>query len=1300
MASTTSSIAFGNAYKSVQANNINGSVHIGLENTLDRLPRAKDAPFNSFAKQHEPACLADTRVDLLQEIYSWADGQDERCIFWLSGLAGTGKSTIARTVARSYYDKQRLAASFFFSRGGGDVGHAGKFVTSIAVQLARNVPALKQRISDAVAERDDIASQSLRDQWQHLVLRPLSKLHELEAGQRTYIIVVDALDECDNDSNIRIIVQLLAEVRSSLTGARLRVLLTSRPEVPIRHGFCQVPETQHQDVVLHNISRSIVDHDIALFLEYNLQLIAQERCLRAGWPGAEIVVQLVQSASGLFIWAATACRFIREGKGLAVKKLETILYNRDTTSITPEKHLNEIYTTVLKNSIQDYADEDKEEQCRALQYIIGSIVVLFSPLSAQSLDQLLDVAEGVGPTLADLHAILDIPNNRSRPVRLHHPSFRDFLLDRKRCGDDRLYVDKKSTHEKLASCCLKLMSAQSGLRQDLCNLSDPGVLQREIDEETIHHNLPPELQYACRYWVDHLERSGRSVEDGDATHHFLEKHLLHWLEAMSLLDETSLCVRLLARLQALATPSNSVVAKFLHDAVRFVLRFVPILAKAPLQIYSSALLFSPESSLVRKVFIREVPQAVKVISGRDAEWDACRSVLESHSASVRAVVFSPDGQLVASASWDSIVRVWETATGHCRSVLEGHSREVNAVVFSPDGQLVASASADSTVRVWETATGHCRSVLEGHSREVNAVVFSPDRQLVASVSWDSTVRVWETATGQCHSVLEGHSGSVNAVVFSPDGQLVASASNDRTVRVWETATGRCRSVLEGHSFYVRAVVFSPDGQLVASASGDSTVRVWETATGQCHSVLEGHSDGVSAVVFSPDGQLVASASWDSTVRVWETATGHCRSVLEGHSASVIAVVFSPDGQLVASASDDSTVRVWEAATGHCRTMLEGHSYRVGAVVFSPDGQLVASASDDSTVRVWEAATGQCHSVLESHSEYVNAVMFSPDGQLVASASGDSTVRVWETATGHCRTVLEGHSGSVIAVVFSPDGQLVASASWDSTVRVWETATGHCRSVLEGHSREVNAVVFSPDGQLVASASWDSTVRVWETATGQCHSVLEGHSDVVTAVVFSPDGQLVASASWDSTVRVWETATGQCRTVLEGHSDGVGAVVFSPDGQLVASASRDSTVRVWETATGHCRSVLEGHSEYVNAVVFSPDGQLVALASDDRTVRVWETATGHCRTVLEDQPSPIFQIAFSPDGRTLHTNKGDIPLPLDLVAVASALLAQELLYAVVDGEWVLLQTRRFLWLPPQYRNCVMAVYRHTIAMRGV
>lgn len=525
------------------------SRRLGLDNPLRHLPYAEDAPFNSYAKQHEPACLPDTRVDLLREIHSWADGQDERCIFWLSGLAGTGKSTIARTVARRYHDKQRLAASFFFSRGGGDVGHAGRFVTSLAVQIADNVPASQQHMRDAVTERNRIDSQSLRDQWHYLVFGPLSKLSGSDYPA-SLILVVDALDECDGDSNIRIIVQLLAEARS-LTRARLRVLLTSRPEVPIRHGFYQIPDAEHQDVVLHNISRSIVDHDITLFLQHNLQLIARERCLRASWLGAETLVQLVQSASGLFIWAATACRFIREGKRFAARRLDTILRNDGKATAAPEKHLNEIYTTVLENSIQEYTDEEKEEQCRAIRYILGSIVALFSPLSAQSLDQLLDVAEGVRPTLEDLHAILDIPNNQSRPLRLHHPSFRDFLLDQKRCGD-RFFVDESSTHEKLARRCLKLMSASSGLRQDMCNLLYPGVLRTEIDEETVDRNLLPELQYACRYWVDHLERSGCSIEDGDATHRFLETHLLHWLEAMSLINETSLCVRLVARLQTLA----------------------------------------------------------------------------------------------------------------------------------------------------------------------------------------------------------------------------------------------------------------------------------------------------------------------------------------------------------------------------------------------------------------------------------------------------------------------------------------------------------------------------------------------------------------------------------------------------------------------------------------------------------------------------------------------------------------------------------------------------------------------------
>jgi hypothetical protein len=172
-------------------------------------------------------------------------------------------------------------------------------VTSIAVQLAENVPAVRQHITEAITERSNIINDSLRDQWHQLVLRPLSKL-DGSSSYSSYVLIIDALDECDDDNNIQTILSLLAEVRSSKI-VRLRVFLTSRPEIPIRYGFCQIPENEYQDFVLHHILPSIVDHDLSVFLEYNLSQITQERSLGVDWPGIKIIRCLVQIASGLFI---------------------------------------------------------------------------------------------------------------------------------------------------------------------------------------------------------------------------------------------------------------------------------------------------------------------------------------------------------------------------------------------------------------------------------------------------------------------------------------------------------------------------------------------------------------------------------------------------------------------------------------------------------------------------------------------------------------------------------------------------------------------------------------------------------------------------------------------------------------------------------------------------------------------------------------------------------------------------------------------------------------------------------------
>ena len=623
------------------------------------------------------------------------------------------------------------------------------------------------------------------------------------------------------------------------------------------------------------------------------------------------------------------------------------------------------------------------------------------------------------------------------------------------------------------------------------------------------------------------------------------------------------------------------------DAGRFLFEFRYIIEEAHLQIYSSALVFCPRTSIIKRTFSGDLPKWIDGLPNVDESWPVSLQTLHTDELSGTELIFSPDGQLLASAyKSDPMIRIWETSTGALRGTLNGpddfdtdriknverKKKYVVKMIFSSTHQLLISASHVPFVRIWDNVSGMSQDIVDDQFDRISAITFSPDARLLASASEkDFKIKLWDPLIGTSRGVLEGHTDLIKTMTFAaPNGQLLASGSDDKTIRVWDPNLGVARLLFGDHSSPVSAVVFSPpDGHILASVTVcGSTISLWDTSTEVSIVKLQVPPDGSRSILFTPNGQLLVSTS-GNTISIWASATGASMGVIQIDEDLETACI-SPNSRLVAVASFKD-VHLWDLTTRTKMSTFEGHSDDVKSLQFSLDSHLLATESDDCTIRLWDVDAPVSQSEYEGHISDITSLVFSPCGELFASGCASSGLRVWDSAVGTSRTLIdedEDHKSIPDAITFSPDSQLLVvgfDSSGASNIRLWDPITGASRGVLEGHMGSVRAVIFSPDGRLLASGSDDNTIRLWNPKTGDSYGMLEALG-FIESLAFSHDGQILASTqlSKDSkhTIKLWDCGTYAFQATLGDHPGGHAEnITFSSDGQYLALA-HDHTVEVW------------------------------------------------------------------------------------------------------------------------------------------
>ncbi|KAF5004706.1 hypothetical protein FDECE_8817 [Fusarium decemcellulare] len=945
-------------------------------------------------------------------------------VLWISGEPGKGKTMLLCGIIDELKESPRPLSYFFCQVTEPDLSSDTAVMRGLIYVLLNHQPSL----ISAVRPYYDKKKEELFDSANSSVLLSEILTNMLQDPiLHDAFLVVDALDECKvgRDRLTKLIVKLSSSCR-----AKWIVSSRSWPEIGR-----ELADTQGLIPLELEKNRESVTEAVQSYIRIKVENLAKNWDNDANLKD-KVFDYMASHANNTFLWVALVCEKLGDSSISKRRVLEEL-------SRFP-KGLIDLFNIMMERILTS-SEADR------LKTILATACVAYRPLTWKEMTSLVESMEkydenDVQDAIKSCGSFLTY---RDGVIYFVHQSAKEFLLEQGR--DQMISHGVQHQHSQILSRSLTVL--ERDLKQDIYHLRSLGTFIDEVSRPEPDPLSP--LKYLCVHWADHLVDSrsfGNEDQNSlDLTFHFLQEKFTSWVEALSLLRILSVAITSIMKLEsALASIEMESFANFLWDAHQFLFYHKETIEITPLQIYASALVFSPRCSQIREHNSWQAPKWIVAKPDMLDTWDTRLRTLHVLESACIDVAYSPDGQLLASVAPRKAV-VHDAITGDCVYSTKKNLKWVRSVAFSPTGNQLAVAFTDE-VHVLQVSTFDC---IQHFQFGADQVVFSPiDGQL--GILRHKIAEVWNWKTGERVQTFTGHTELINSATFLPSGGM-ATGSNDQTAKIWNVATGDCEQTLEGHKEQCRDLrQVCKNGQWLASSSGDGYVVLWdisdvspsqideaESALQEIHvqspqqhdKELSRFSDGnitrIQNLSFSPDGQMLVSHFTNFETKIWNvterscimTCIGPTRYYIPNRFTTSGCIAFSRNDQVVAILDDHGQVVVWDLPTGKRTPLPLPHPSHIDLIAISPNGKYAATVNSKTfTVSIWNLTERQPMKQSElSYERKFEDILFSNDSKVLATAIPDEDIRVWDIDSGNCLEVIRGSEGQA-PLAFSADSQ--------------------------------------------------------------------------------------------------------------------------------------------------------------------------------------------------------------------------------------------------------------------------------------